>query len=143
MRKICLTKSCPVFMSPSAIRLLLSFVPDKSVSSKFSPWYAIKDCCSFWISFIVNTVVFPVPDRPSIKLLHGNCRGTEAGDQRGVNGSRSKFLLKFKPSAYIPKPPQTLEPRSARIAMNKLSRSKRPESQSGSKTRKLLKLRLC
>ena len=61
----------------------------------------------------------------------------------GVNGSRSKFLLKFKPLAYIPKPPQTLEPRSARIAMNKLSRSKRPESQSGSKTRKLLKLWLC
>ena len=29
--------------------------------------------------------------------------GTEAGDQRGVNESRSKFFPKFKPSAYIPK----------------------------------------
>ena len=36
--------------------------------------------------------------------------GTEAGDQRGggVNGSRSKFLPKFKPSAYIPKITQAL-----------------------------------
>ena len=58
----------------------------------------------------------------------------------GVNGSRSKFLLKFKPSAYIPKPPQTLEPEPARIAMNKLSQSKRPESQSGSKERQFAEL---
>ena len=35
--------------------------------------------------------------------------GTEAGDQRGVNGSWSKFLLKFKPSAYIPKITQALK----------------------------------
>ena len=32
-----------------------------------------------------------------------NSCGIETGDQRGVNGSRSKFLSKFKPSAYIPK----------------------------------------
>ena len=69
--------------------------------------------------------------------------GPKPATRGGVNGSRSKFLLKFRPSAYIPKPLQTLEPEPARIAMNKLSQSKRPESQSGSKTRTLLKLWLC
>jgi len=64
---------------------------------------------------------------------HTSC-GTEAGDQRGGEWEPIKISLKFESSAYIPKPPQTLEPRSARIAMNKLSRSKRPESQSGSKS---------
>ena len=52
---------------------------------------------------------------------------------RGGEWEPIKISLKLESSAYIPKPPQTLEPRSARIAMNKLSRSKRPESQSGSK----------
>ncbi|KAG2577926.1 hypothetical protein PVAP13_6NG161200 [Panicum virgatum] len=46
---------------------------------------------------------------------HSKFRGTETGgDQKGVNGSRSKFLSKFKPSAYIPKitaspPPRVCE----------------------------------
>src|SRR6185312_11893424 len=51
----------------------------------------------------------------------------------GVNGSRSKFLPKSETSAYVPKSPQALKPRSARIAMNKLSCSRRPRSQRGSK----------
>ena len=60
--------------------------------------------------------------------------GPKPATREGVNGSRSKFLLKFKPSAYIPKPPQTLEPEPARISMNKISQTKRPESQSRSKS---------
>ena len=44
-----------------------------------------------------------------------------------------KISLEIDPSAYIPKSPQALEHRSARIAMNKLSRSRRPRSQRGSK----------
>ena len=36
--------------------------------------------------------------------------------------------------AYVPKSPQALEPRSARIAMDKISRSRKPRSQRGSKT---------
>ena len=35
------------------------------------------------------------------------------------------IIMKLKPSAYIPKPPQTLEPEPARIAMIKLSQSKK------------------
>ena len=44
-----------------------------------------------------------------------------------------KISSEIDPSAYIPKSPQALEPRSARIAMDKLSRSKRPRLQSGCK----------
>ena len=44
-----------------------------------------------------------------------------------------KISSKFETSAYFPKSPQALKPRSARIAMNKLSRSRRPRSQRGSK----------
>ena len=44
---------------------------------------------------------------------------------RGGEWEPIKISPKFELSAYIPKPPQTLEPRSARIAMNKLSRSKK------------------
>ena len=51
-----------------------------------------------------------------------------------MNGSQSKFLPKSEISAYVPKSSQALKPRSARIAMNKLSRSRRPRSQRGSKT---------
>jgi len=43
-----------------------------------------------------------------IDMLSTLC-GTEAGDQRGVNVSRSKFLPKFKPSVYIPKITQALK----------------------------------
>ena len=50
-----------------------------------------------------------------------------------MNGSRSKFLPKSETSSFVPKSPQALEPRSARIAMDKLSRSRRPRSQRGSK----------
>ena len=50
-----------------------------------------------------------------------------------MNGSRSKFLPKSETSAYVPKSPQALKPRSARIAMNELSRSRRPRLQRGSK----------
>ena len=44
-----------------------------------------------------------------------------------------KISSKFETSGYVPKSPQALEPRSARIAMDKLSRSRRPRSQRGSK----------
>ena len=44
-----------------------------------------------------------------------------------------KISSKFETSAYVPKSPQALEPRSARIAMDKLSWSRRPRSQRGSK----------
>ena len=44
-----------------------------------------------------------------------------------------KISSKFETSAYVPKSPQALELRSARIAMDKLSRSRRPRSQRGSK----------
>ena len=59
--------------------------------------------------------------------------GPKLATRGGVNGSRSKFLPKSETSAYVPKSPQALEPRSARIAMDKLSRSRRPRSQRGSK----------
>ena len=59
--------------------------------------------------------------------------GPKMATRGGVNGSRSKFLSKSETSAYVPKSPQALEPRSARIAMNELSRSRRPRSQRGSK----------
>ena len=51
-----------------------------------------------------------------------------------------KISSKFESSAYIPKSLQTLEPRSARIDMNKLSRSRRPRSQRGSKASRNAKL---
>ena len=60
--------------------------------------------------------------------------GPKLATRGGVNGSRSKFLPKSETSAYVPKSPQALEPRSARIAMDKLSRSRRPGSQRGSKS---------
>ena len=44
-----------------------------------------------------------------------------------------KISSEIDPSAYIPRSPQALEPWSARIAMDKLSRSKRPRLQRGSK----------
>ena len=44
-----------------------------------------------------------------------------------------KISSKFEMSAYVPKSPQTLEPRSERIAMDNLSRRRRPRSQRGSK----------
>ena len=66
--------------------------------------------------------------------------GPKPATRGGVNGSRSKFLSKFKPSAYVPKSPQTLEPRSAKITMDKLSRSRRPRSQHGSKERQFAEL---
>ena len=44
-----------------------------------------------------------------------------------------KISSEIDPSAYIPKSPQALEPRSARIAMDQLSRSRRPRLQRGSK----------
>ena len=44
-----------------------------------------------------------------------------------------KISSEIDPSAYIPKSPQALQPRSARIAMDKLSRNRRPRSQHGSK----------
>jgi len=73
-----------------------------------------------------------------------NCSwGTEAGDQRGDEWEPIKISSKFEPSAYIPKTPQTLEPRSVRIAKDKLSQSKRPRFQYRSNARKLLKLRRC
>jgi len=53
--------------------------------------------------------------------------------QEGVNESRSKFLPKSETSAYVPKSPQALQPRSVIIVMDKLSRSRRPRSQRGSK----------
>ena len=40
-----------------------------------------------------------------------NARGTETGDQRGVNGSRSKFLSKSIRRPISRKSPQTLKPR--------------------------------
>ena len=45
-----------------------------------------------------------------------------------------KISSKFETSAYVPKSPQALEPRLARIAMDSLSRRRRPRSQRGSKT---------
>jgi len=59
--------------------------------------------------------------------------GTETGDQRGGEWEPIKISSKFETSVYVPKSPQALEPRSARIAMDKLSRSRRPRSQRGSK----------
>ena len=59
--------------------------------------------------------------------------GPKLATRGGVNGSRSKFSLEIDSSAYIPKLPQALEPRSARIGMDKLSRSRKPRSQRGSK----------
>jgi hypothetical protein len=35
----------------------------------------------------------------SLSIASDTVCGTETGDQRGVNGSRSKFLPKFEPSA--------------------------------------------
>ena len=52
---------------------------------------------------------------------------------RGGEWKPFEISSKFEPSAYVPKSPQALEPRSARIAIDKLSRSKRPRSQRGSK----------
>ena len=63
----------------------------------------------------------------------GAGEGPKLTTRGGVNGSRSKFLPKYETSAYVPKSPQALKPRSARIAMNKLSRSRRPRSQRRSK----------
>ena len=60
--------------------------------------------------------------------------GPKLATRGGVNGSRSKFHPKSKMSAYVPKSPQALQRRLARIAMDKLSRSRRPRSQRGSKT---------
>jgi len=62
------------------------------------------------------------------RKLKDRSRRPEGGEWEPI-----KISFKFESSAYIPKPPQTLEPRSARIAMNKLSRSRRPRSQRGSK----------
>ena len=44
-----------------------------------------------------------------------------------------KISSKSESFAYVPKSPQALQPRSARIAMDQLSRSRRPRSQRGSK----------
>ena len=52
---------------------------------------------------------------------------------RGGEWEPIKISSKFETSAYVPNSPQALKPRSARIAMNKLSRSRRPRSQHGSK----------
>jgi hypothetical protein len=52
---------------------------------------------------------------------------------RGGEWEPIKISSEIDPSAYIPKSPQALEPRSARIAMDKLSRNKRPRLQRGSK----------
>jgi hypothetical protein len=53
---------------------------------------------------------------------------------RGGEWEPIKISSKFETSAYIPKSPQVLEPRSARIGMNKLSQGRRPRLQLGSKS---------
>ena len=52
---------------------------------------------------------------------------------RGGEWEPDKISPKFETSAYVPKSPQALEPRSAKIAMDMLSRSRRPRLQRGSK----------
>ena len=61
-------------------------------------------------------------------MVKDRSRRPEGGEWEPI-----KISLKFETSAYVPKSPQALEPRSARIAMNKLSRSRRPRLQRGSK----------
>ena len=61
-------------------------------------------------------------------FLRDRSRRPEGGEWEPI-----KISSKFELSAFVPKSPQTLEPRSTRITIDKLSRSRRPRSQRGSK----------